>query len=298
MPIHLLPDEPTRRRFLAGLALGGASLAWPRSSRADEPSPWYALVADTHIAADPKASLRGQVMADNLRAVVADLNARPTRPAGVFVDGDLALLDGQVGDYRTFLDLITPLRDARLPIHLALGNHDDRDHFSAACEVGETAAVVVGKHCSLVDGAMARFVVLDSLDKVNKVPGVLGGDQLRWLSKTLDAAKDKATVVLVHHNPSKSFTALTDTEALMAVLRPRRQVKALVFGHTHTYTQALDDGIHLVNLPAVAYPFAAGQPLGWCRLDPREGGATLTLRCVGGDKSKDGETLDLKWRPS
>ena len=298
MPIHILPDTPSRRRFLAGLALGGASLATGRRARADDPAPWYALVADTHVAADPKASLRGEVMAENLRRVVADILGPPARPLGVFVDGDLALLDGQLGDYRTFLDLVAPLLAAGLPLHLALGNHDDRDHFAGALAPGAGPPAVVGKHCSLVDAPPLRFAVLDSLDKVNNVPGALGADQLKWLAKSLDAAKDRPTVVIVHHNPSKSLTALTDTEALLVILRPRKQVKALVFGHTHTYSATLDDGIHLVNLPAVAYPFAAGQPLGWCRLDPGAGGARLTLRCVGGDKSRHGETLDLKWRPA
>src|SRR4051812_42903585 len=59
MPIHLMPPgEATavsRRDFLAGLAAVGSSLAIDRKAKAAEGEGlggWYALVADTHVAAD------------------------------------------------------------------------------------------------------------------------------------------------------------------------------------------------------------------------------------------------------
>jgi Icc protein len=300
MPIHLLPTPegrdaaaPSRRDFLAGLALGGASLALgrpaPAASRRDETG-WYALVADTHIAADPAARTRGQTMADNLRAVVADILvlAREDAPRGVFIDGDLALKQGQPGDYRTFLTLIEPLRRAGLPIHLALGNHDDRDSFReilGALAPPETA--VVARHVSIVQGPGARFVVLDSLDRPDVTPGVLGEAQRAWLARQLDDRPDATTILLVHHNlDAASRSALTDTEALLEVIRPRRQVKAVVFGHTHVWDARDDAGLHLINLPAVGYPFAANQPIGWCQFRPSPEGGELTLRTIGGDRAR------------
>jgi 3',5'-cyclic AMP phosphodiesterase CpdA len=303
MPIHLLPSAVgarTRREFLAGLAAAGSALAMGSiargRARGDGPG-WFALVSDTHIAADPASRNRGQCMADNLRAVVADILAQEDAPRGVVIDGDLALKDGQPGDYSRFANLLGPLRDARLPLHLTLGNHDDRTHFRAALKAEPPAdATVVDKHVGVVGGGAVRFVLLDSLEKVDGTPGLLGERQLTWLAATLDADQKAPTLVFVHHNPSDKPGALTDTEALMRVLRPRRQVKALVYGHSHRWERAQDDGIHLVNLPAVAYTFADDQPLGWCRLRPGEDGAELELRCIGGDKSKDGQRVPLRWR--
>ncbi|OJW25853.1 MAG: hypothetical protein BGO49_22410 [Planctomycetales bacterium 71-10] len=303
MPIHLPPTS--RRSFLHGLAVGGASLALPRlrASALDGPAPYVALLADTHIDADPAKVVHADKvnMSDHLRAVVDDILAQPTPPAAVAVVGDLALKNGKPGDYAQFLKLVAPLRDRGLPVHLTLGNHDDRGPLREALKA-EADDAVEGRFVTAVDAAGVRLVLLDSLDKVDQVDGVLGEVQRGWLAKALDARPEVATVVLVHHHPSPTAEpakgALQDTAALLEILRPRKQVKALVFGHTHTWRREERDGLHLVNLPAVGYHFEKPQPLGWCRLEPArdDTGATLALRCVAGDRSKDGERVELSWR--
>ncbi|HEX8199835.1 MAG TPA: metallophosphoesterase, partial [Isosphaeraceae bacterium] len=299
MPIHLLPAPEvrpaalSRRDALRRLALGGAALGLGRAAAARPPSDprgWYALVSDTHIAADPTARSRGQTMAENLRAVIADILAQDDPPRGVVINGDLALAEGQSGDYRTLLTLIEPLRAARLPIHLALGNHDDRDHVRevlGALVPPETA--VVAKHISEVEGPDSRFVILDSLDQVNVTPGTLGAAQRAWLARSLDARPETATILLVHHNlDTTRGTGLSDTAALLEIIRPRRQVKAVIYGHTHVWDVQTDaHGLQRINLPAVGYPFAADQPLGWCRFWPSRDAGDLTLRTIGGDHSRD-----------
>jgi 3',5'-cyclic AMP phosphodiesterase CpdA len=304
MPIHLPPTS--RRAFLHGLAVGGASLALPRLRAAaalDGPSPYVALLADTHIDADPARVVHDDKvnMSDHLRAVVEDILAQPTPPEAVAVVGDLALKNGKPGDYAQFLKLVAPLRDRGIAVHLTLGNHDDRGTLREALKA-EADAAVEGRFAAAVDAAGVRLVLLDSLDKVDQVDGVLGEVQRGWLAKALDARPDVATVVLVHHHPSPTADpakgALQDTAALLEILRPRKQVKALIFGHTHTWRREERDGLHLVNLPAVAYHFEKPQPLGWCRFEPSGAGAgaAIELRCVAGDRSKDRERLELAWR--
>src|SRR5207245_10449032 len=82
----------------------------------------FALLSDTHIAADPAAHERGVVMADHLMQVCAEVMAFSTKPAAVLVNGDCAYHTGENADYETFLKLITPLREHGLPVHLTLGN--------------------------------------------------------------------------------------------------------------------------------------------------------------------------------
>ena len=306
MPIQILPNEPrpSRRAVLAGLAAGGASLVFGAGSRAqlDHGTNWYALVSDTHVAANLSTRTRGEVMADNLRAVVAEILAAESRPLGVVIDGDLALTDGQAGDYRTLVTLLEPIRKARVPIHLALGNHDDRDRFRAVLgEMLPADSKVSDKQVAVVDGPGVRLVILDSLDRVNVTPGRLGPTQLEWLAGTLDAGLKTMTptMVFVHHNLAPGKSALTDTDALLAVLRPRARVKAVFFGHTHVWNVGSDseaERLHLVNLPAVAYTFGPGQPLGWCRFQPGTDSGTLELRCVGGDRASDRQRVGLRWR--
>lgn len=303
MPIHLPPTS--RRSFLHSLALGGAALAIPgtraASARRDEPGDYVALMADCHIDASPDKVVRQHFnLSANLRVVVDDILAQPKPPSAVAVLGDLALKDGQSGDYAQFLSLLKPIRERGIPVHLTLGNHDDRDHFRKAIDRHDDVAA---GHCaSIVEAAGLRLAMLDTLDHVNDVPGFVGGGQLAWLAKTLDAAPNVPTLVLMHHHPSPTPEppkgALQDTAALMDVIRPRKQVKALLFGHTHVWQRREVDGVHCVNLPAVAYHFETPQPLGWCRLEPRRDGsaAMIELNCTGGERSHDGERVELAWR--
>jgi Icc protein len=289
MPFHLWPSasRTTRRDFLAGVALGGVALTrTEKASAGDEDGPWFALVSDTHIPANMGQEALGQLPAENLRIVVADILARPRRPEGVLINGDLALKDGRPGDYAALLALLEPLRKAGVPIHLTLGNHDDRGPFREAIRgVAPAGSTVEEKYAGAFDVMGSRFLLLDSLDEVDKVPGRLGETQLAWLGRELDAHKGIPTLVFVHHPPHPSPTAkkpdaLLDGNALLDLLKPRTWVEALVFGHTHRWSETSEAGLDLVNLPAVAYSFLPGQPLGYCRLDLGGGRPRFALRDV------------------
>jgi 3',5'-cyclic AMP phosphodiesterase CpdA len=270
--------------------LGGAALT-PRIAAAPPPDgkaegAWYALVADIHIAADPARRVFHQNMTDHLKAVVADILAAAEPPHGVVIAGDLAMWDGQPGDYHSLLLLLEPLRAARIPIHMALGNHDDRGYFR---EVLPSGSLLDDKQVSAVDGQGLRFVLLDSLEEVCATSGRLGPAQLDWLAKDLDAHDMIPTIVVVHHNPKSvpwsKVPGLEDSGSLMEVLSSRHHVKAVVFGHTHVFRVRNQDGLHLINLPATAYSFDSHQPLGYCRFRPDANGAGCELRCVGGNRA-------------
>ncbi|APW62539.1 metallophosphoesterase family protein [Paludisphaera borealis] len=312
MPIHLLP---TRRDFLSGLALGGVStvlgcgnaeqpVAVGEPTPSALPSGYIALLSDTHINADPVVAENGgpkNNMTKNLRVAILDILKQPEMPRAVVVLGDLAHKDGQPGDYQQFLSLIRPLREFGVPFHLAMGNHDDRAQFLQVLKPEDPGlGLVDDRYIGVVNVAGIRLVILDSLDKPKQVTGNLREPQRAWLAKTLDAEPQSSTVVLVHHNPKNAsenaWQCLWDTEELLAILRPRKQVKALVFGHSHRWDLRRDGDLHFVNLPAVGYPFAADQPLGWCRFEPTVDGATIELHRVDGGLDKDLEPVDLKWR--
>ena len=193
MPFHLWPT--TRRDFLAGLIAGGTSLALGHDAKAAkaEPDAWFALLSDTHIDADPARINLKQNMADNLKAVVKDILKAPSKPVGLLINGDLARLDGQPGDYTVLLKLLDPIRQAGIPIHFTLGNHDDRGHFREAMKpIVLTSSAVESKYVDSFNALGRRFVLLDSLDQVNHVEGTLGATQLAWLATELDLDKNPA----------------------------------------------------------------------------------------------------------
>ena len=74
-------------------------------------------------------------------------------------------------------------------------------------------------------------------------------------------------------------------------------MKAYVFGHTHDWKLKPDSsGIHLINLPPVAYVFKETMPSGWVQATLRRDGMKLELRCVNSAHAQQGETHDLPWR--
>lgn len=301
MPIHLPPVS--RREFLRRSLLAGAGLfaapnlvAAPKST---DPHSW-ALLSDTHIAADRANTQRGIVMAQHFEQVSADVRGLRPRPAGVLISGDLALNSGEAGDYTTLKELLQPLRAAGLPVHLGLGNHDHRERFLATfAEVAKAEQPVATHVVSIIRAQRANWFLLDSLEKTLATPGLLGETQIAWLARALDANKNKPAIVVLHHNldAKNGNFALKDTPQFLEVVRPRKQVKACVFGHTHVWRTWQDEsGIHCVNLPPVAYIFKAGDPAGWVHAQLERHGMKLGLHCVDPRHPAHGQMLKLGWR--
>jgi 3',5'-cyclic-AMP phosphodiesterase len=298
MPISLMPLS--RRRFLGSSIAAGAALLGRFGFAADkevDPNRVF-LLSDLHIAADRAKAERGTVMVKNLEQVCAEMLAMDTRAGNIVVNGDCAHRSGETGDYANLLELFKPVRESGMPVHLGMGNHDRRENVWAAFDLKDTRTAVEGRQITTIKTPRANIFVLDSLDKVNVTPGVLGDKQLAWLSSTLDAAADKPAVIMVHHQPDDrpEPKGLVDTKALLNVLLPRKHVKLLLYGHTHVWAPTQREDLHCVNLPAVAYVFKEGLANGWVDMKLEEKGATLQLHCIKNDHEQHMQKVDLKWR--
>jgi 3',5'-cyclic AMP phosphodiesterase CpdA len=322
MPIHL--PAISRRQFLSGSLAAGLLLprsSWAADAPAD-PNRW-ALMADTHIWQRRNGVQSGVNMAANFSQAGREILALDRRPAGAIVAGDCAFMQGDAADYAVLVDLVKPIRAGGIPMHFALGNHDHHGNFRRTVAdqrpPGEAVAAVPGKYVSVLETLHANWFLLDSLEKPpakpdsagkagvdwfharfqgassNWVAGSLGKAQLDWLAKALDARADKPAILLDHHYLSLA-RGLRDTAALLEVIEPRKQVKAVVFGHSHTWQRSHWQGIHLINLPAVAWVFDPAQPSGWVDMQLAPNGATLVLHCLDRRHPKQGERVELKWR--
>jgi len=300
MPITL--PAITRRHWIKGSLAAAFTPNWVKAVAAEEAETWV-LFSDTHIAADAKLASRGTVMAENLARCVNQVLKIGQKPFGVLLNGDVAFLDGQSEDYSTFLDLISPLRENGIQVHCTLGNHDDRKQFIGAMTSPQDPRPVEGKHVEVLSSATMHWVLLDTLKEVNKTPGELGELQLGWLDRTLLTCADKPTVIMAHHNPqdqppdAKKLSGIMDSAALFAVLAKHKNVKALIYGHTHNWSHKrhADSGIYLINLPPVAYTHAPERPSGWVIAKATLGKLDLELRSLNPAHKQHGEKVEIIW---
>jgi len=311
MPITLGPI--TRRQFLSGsvaagtaLALQGVSCSEPKpQAAAAPPALGIALFSDIHINADPTTIVNKCNMFDHFKQSASEMLALPKRPAVLLINGDCAHTSGEIAEYHRVLELVTPLRVMGIPVHMGLGNHDSRANFWSALPKDDRRVNSLDDRQVLVlEFPQADWIMLDSLQKTSTTPGELGATQIAWLTRELDERKDRRVIVMVHHQPSETLKpgepvmpdGLTDTQALLDTLIPRRQVKALLYGHTHTWRVKNRQGLHCVNLPAVAYPFIATEPTGWVAAHVTDNAMSLKLYCTDHAHPKHLDQQELKWR--
>jgi 3',5'-cyclic AMP phosphodiesterase CpdA len=341
MPLTLPPIS--RRRFLSAAIAGATAAVLPRSlfaldAKAD-PN-YFVLFSDIHLHADRQfvhESTTGRNnMWANFQQLCGEALALPRRPAAVLINGDIAFHKGLANDYVTAIAAMQPLRQAGLPVHWALGNHDERTNLSNAAAVDDAIVPdVIDRRVLLLQSPRATLFMLDSLDVTDKAPGIVGTAQLSWLAAALDRHADRPAIVFVHHQPylrkpethdgnvqswgdgthladyvrsqqsldaapanppRPANDALLDSVPLLDVLLPRRQVKAYIFGHTHEYSHKIIQGMHLLNLPSTAWIFIKGQPLGWMDMQIEPTSAKFQLYCLDQNHPLQHDRLDLQWR--
>ncbi len=293
----------SRRRFfqvagLATLALPLRGWAALDTSGGDE----IVIINDIHLTGIPEEKIPANAKADgeHLRTAVKQILALAKKPAAVIINGDLALAVGTAADYAVVRELIDPLRDAGIPVHLTLGNHDVRDIFMAAFpEMKSSSALKEHRHNSLIDLPSTRLILLDTLDQTPGPGGKLGAEQIAWILAKIDEVPTKQVVIVGHHNPqvggdtSHYKGGIVDTADFWPEIAKRPQVKAYIHGHTHEWTQALENGIHIISTIACAYVFNKNtNATGWTSARFNAHGFQLKLNTLETDHAWNGEA---KW---
>lgn len=257
-----------------------------------------AILNDTHIGAQQAADA---AIPTNLRSTIEWLLALPKQPAAVIINGDLALKDGRRGDYERFAKLIAPLQAAGLPLHLTMGNHDDRAVFYEVMQ--QSSSAVESKFVSMVELPGVNLFLLDSLKATMVTQGQLGPAQLEWLVKLLDAHTDKPALLFAHHNlrlggePLHFPGGLEDSEPLWRALSTRKHVKAYIHGHIHHRNFFEHEGVHILNTPATSYVAdKKTSTTGWTMLRLTHEGAEATTHTHQADHAWNGAKVPLHWR--
>jgi 3',5'-cyclic AMP phosphodiesterase CpdA len=296
MPLYLPPIS--RRSFLAGSLAAGAGVLLGHQAWADEretdPNRWV-LISDTHVGTHREYMRRGMKPAETLAKTAEQVLTLDPRPAAIIISGDLAADQGEPGDYALIKKLFQPIREAGIPLHLVLGNHDHRENFWAAFPEAKPALPAADRQAAVVETPLANWFLMDSLYKTGLMQGLLGKDQLLWLAKALGARADKPALLVAHHNLDV-LGGLHDTADLLQTAASCKQANAYFHGHTHQWKVRREKEIHVVNVPATGWLFDAKEPRGWLDITLHESGATVVINALDQKHAKHGERHELKWR--
>jgi len=193
------------------------------------------VITDLHLTNDGKTIIDLDPQA-RLRRVL-DAAARDHADAQAMIAmGDLAHWGGP----REYARLRDTLADAPWPIHLMIGNHDNRANFRTTFP--DTPATDDGHVQQVLSFGDWRLILLDSHDETFAEPahsGILCEARLDWLTRELARAADKKVVICIHHPPMRTFfdgmddIGLRNKDQLLDIIDRHAQVKQIVAGHIH-----------------------------------------------------------------
>lgn len=214
-------------------------------------------LTDTH-QIPPGQSLYGLDPAARLRAAVASIAAEHRDAAFVIVTGDLA----HRGEPQAYGVLREGLAALHMPVHLLLGNHDDRRAFLDAFPDTPTDAEGFVQYA--FDAGALRMICLDT-NEPGVHWGVLCERRAAWLAEALaGAARDDRSVHLFLHHPpfplgiaAMDRISLRDTGPLEAAIAPHRErIRHLYFGHVHRPIGGSWHGIPFTTVRAISHQVA------------------------------------------
>jgi Icc protein len=216
-----------------------------------------AQITDTHIRPEGVLAYGRVDTAPYLSRAVQHLLGLKPRPDVVLATGDLVDA-GSIEEYRRLKALLAPLP---MPVYLIPGNHDNRDSLTAVFEdhpyLPRGGAFVQ----YVVDDYPVRLVALDTLVP-GQVGGLLCGERLGWLAARLGEARDRPTVIFMHHPPFVTGIGPMDRHGLAnagefaAVIGRHPQVERVVCGHLHRPIQARVGGTLASTAPSTAHQVA------------------------------------------
>jgi 3',5'-cyclic-AMP phosphodiesterase len=186
-------------------------------------------ISDLHLGAD----WTNRDPSRELARCVAAITRLDLTIAAVLVLGDIA----EHATDAEYLEACAQLRRVEAPVHVAMGNRDDRERLRH--HFGLTAAGDAPLNYAVTAGPF-RLLVVDTT-----VPGSDSGrlepSSLRWLDEQLSADRSTPSLLALHHPPLLTGSPAWDQIALdsasrrelAAVLAGARQVHAILGAHLH-----------------------------------------------------------------
>ncbi len=166
----------------------------------------------------------------------------------VVITGDLT----NRGDLPSYQLLRKTLEEHETPVHLMIGNHDNRENF---LEVFPETPIDDNQFVQrILDTPHGRLVFLDTLDAPpydypRSHRGFMCDKRLAWFDTRLEEAGKQGCIVFMHHHPHPvGFRAmdtinLTNGDAFYAIAKKHGNVRHISCGHVHRTISGSHHGI-------------------------------------------------------
>lgn len=208
-----------------------------------------AQITDIHLGFEPDAP--GEFNRQRLDRTLATLCAINPAPAMLFVTGDLI----DRGDRDSYKRLREALAVVPFPVHLVLGNHDERDNFRS---VFPQYRFVDGFLQYEIDTPGLRILVLDTLEE-GRHGGAFCTKRAAWLKARLGEQPTRKTLIVLHHPPVELGIPWMDTDPdepwvsrLADALGNNGNIVSLICGHIHRATSTGWQGTVVSSCPSTA----------------------------------------------
>jgi 3',5'-cyclic AMP phosphodiesterase CpdA len=210
----------------------------------------FIVLSDLHLVREGTLS-HGLDTTDRLNKGIAAINARHSNADFCVLAGDLADL-GELEAYHRLKECLSRLA---IPVHITIGNHDDRDTFVQV--FGQELVSETGHIDKVIDCKGQRVILLDSA-----VTGQHGGRlekvQLKWLAARLAEVPHLPVTVVLHHHANPLHTRvdriiLENGDDFVSVLKQHHNVRQVIAGHVHYPSTALWQGVAFTTLAGGHY---------------------------------------------
>lgn len=206
-------------------------------------------ISDTHLLAEPGATLLGIDTAATLAAVL-DSAMRDARPDALVASGDLC--HEQPAAYGRFLDLVRQRYDG--PLLILPGNHD----------VGEAMARRLDGPDALRLGDWELLAFDTHAD--GRPESAFDADALHRLMTRVQASRARHLILVGHHPPLPVGCPWLDKDCigngrdLLESCAADGRVRALLGGHVHQAWEARHGEVRVLTVPSTCFQFAPRTP--------------------------------------
>lgn len=209
------------------------------------------------------------VMPEGELSVTLDTGARLEQAVEAVIDrygdADFCILAGDLTDLgqpQAYERLKTIIARMPIPVHITLGNHDDRPSFLQV--FGADLVAETGKVDKVIDTKGYRIILLDSSEP-GRVDGVLEQTQIDWLRARLSEVLDRPVIVILHHNANalhinSDSIRILEADTFVDALKSHPDIRQVIAGHVHLTSTATWRGLPFTTLAGGHYSVSVDQP--------------------------------------